>query len=204
MNITSLPKHLEELKIFLQQIPFEILSLNETRLDDTIENNTVRIPGYNIIRRDRNRRGGGVAILVKNNYSYIVRNDLLTNDLEAICIELTLRVSRPILILNWYRPPDSEAQVFDWFEEFLQKAEAENKELIILGDLNCDLYASMPNSNTRKMPSSSTNGSTGIRNSCFLGLSCVFGCGFSRYHRHRTYVATVFPVETFALVRPLR
>ena len=50
MNITSLPKHLEELKIFLQQIPFEILSLNETRLDDTIENNTVRIPGYNIIR----------------------------------------------------------------------------------------------------------------------------------------------------------
>ena len=151
MNITSLPKHLEELKIFLQQIPFEILSLNETRLDDTIENNTVRIPGYNIIRRDRNRRGGGVAILVKNNYSYIVRNDLLTNDLEAICIELTLRVSRPILILNWYRPPDSEAQVFDWFEEFLQKAEAENKELIILGDLNCDLYANMPNSNTKKL-----------------------------------------------------
>ena len=41
--------------------------------------------------------------------------------------------------------------MFDWFEEFLQKAEAENKELIILGDLNCDLYANMPNSNTKKL-----------------------------------------------------
>ena len=35
VNITSLPKHLDKLKLFLQQlglhtIPFEILSLNET------------------------------------------------------------------------------------------------------------------------------------------------------------------------------
>jgi hypothetical protein len=69
VNITSLPKHLDELKLFLQQyIPFEILSLNETRLDETIQNNMVQIPGYEIIRRGRNRRGGGVAFLVKSNY----------------------------------------------------------------------------------------------------------------------------------------
>ena len=55
VNITSLPKHLDELKLFLQQLPFEILSLNEMRLDETIQNNMVQIPGYEIIRRDRNR-----------------------------------------------------------------------------------------------------------------------------------------------------
>ena len=42
VNITSLPKHLEELRLFLQEIPFEILSLNETRLDETIQNNIGR------------------------------------------------------------------------------------------------------------------------------------------------------------------
>ena len=151
VNITSLPKHLEELKLFLQQLPFEILSLNETRLDETIQNNMVQIPGYDIIRRDRNRRGGDVAFLVKNNYSYIIRDDLIPNNLEAICIELMLRMSQPILILTWYRPPDSNARVFDLFEEFLQKAEAENKELIILGDLNCDLHTNTANSNTKKL-----------------------------------------------------
>ncbi len=87
VNITSLPKHLDELKLFLQQLPFEILSLNETRLGETIQNNMVQIPGYEIIRRDRNRRGGGVAFLVKNNYSYTLRDDLISKDLEAICIE---------------------------------------------------------------------------------------------------------------------
>ena len=105
----------------------------------------MQIPGYEIIRRDRNRRGGGVAFLVKNSYSYTVRNDLLPNDIEAICIELTLRMSRSILVLTWYRPPNSDAQVIDRFEEFLQRAEAENKEMIILGDLNCDFYTNTVN-----------------------------------------------------------
>ena len=105
-----------------------------------------------IIRRDRNRRGGGVAFLVKNNYSYTLRDDLISKDLEAICIELTLCMSWPILILTWYRPPDSNAKVFDLsVEEFLQKAEAEHKELIILGDLNCDLYTNTASSSTKKL-----------------------------------------------------
>ena len=60
-------------------------------------------------------------------------------------------MSRPILILTWYRPPDSNAKVFDLFEEFLQKDEAEHKELIILGDLNCDLYTNTASSSTKKL-----------------------------------------------------
>ena len=42
--------------------PFDILTLNETRLDNSILDCEVQIPGYDIIRSDRNRNGGGVAI----------------------------------------------------------------------------------------------------------------------------------------------
>ena len=49
-SIASLPKHLEELKSFLQEIPFEILSLNEMRSDETIQNTIVQIPGYEMIK----------------------------------------------------------------------------------------------------------------------------------------------------------
>ena len=38
LNITSLPKHIDELKLFLQKVPFEMLRPNETRLDETIPN----------------------------------------------------------------------------------------------------------------------------------------------------------------------
>ena len=37
----------------------DILSVNETRLDDTISSGEVTVPGYALERNDRNRDGGG-------------------------------------------------------------------------------------------------------------------------------------------------
>lgn len=36
LNIASLPKHIDELRLQLTKKPLDILSINETRLDDTI------------------------------------------------------------------------------------------------------------------------------------------------------------------------
>ena len=46
----------------------------------------------------------------------------------------------PILIA-WYRPPGSVMNLFDKFESILAKMDNENKYIIVLGDLNCDLLA---------------------------------------------------------------
>ena len=80
LNIASLFKHIEELRIFMQNQTFDILSINETRLDNTISNDEVKITGYDLIRKDRNRNGGGVAIYVRRTIPYTDRNDLLTNN----------------------------------------------------------------------------------------------------------------------------
>lgn len=44
-----------------------------------------------------------------------------------------------MLISNWYHPPNSKIELLDIFESFLQKVDSKNKELIITGDLNCNL-----------------------------------------------------------------
>jgi exonuclease III len=136
LNIASLPKHIEELKILLKEMPFDILCINETRLNDLIDTNTVSIPGYGILRRDRNRYGGGVAIYIRDNLVYVNRNDLIPENLEAICIEIKNPRTKPFLLSSWYRAPDLNVEIFDYFEIFLRKAEQENKDIIITGDLN--------------------------------------------------------------------
>ena len=68
--MTGLPKHIDELKLFMKEISFDILCINETRLDNTINDNIIKIPGYDIVRRDRDRNGGGVAIYIRNIISY--------------------------------------------------------------------------------------------------------------------------------------
>ena len=47
----------------------------------------VEITGYEIIRVDRNRNGGGIAIYLKSNISYNVRDNIIPDQAEAICLE---------------------------------------------------------------------------------------------------------------------
>ena len=56
LKITSLLKHIDELRILRADSPVDVLSINETRLDDSVKDSDVYIPGYEIIRRDTNLR----------------------------------------------------------------------------------------------------------------------------------------------------
>ena len=49
LNITSLLKHLDQLRIYLHDKPLDVLSINETRLDSSIYDKDVQINGYDIV-----------------------------------------------------------------------------------------------------------------------------------------------------------
>jgi len=66
LNINSLVKHVDELKVLLAQFSFDILANNETKLDESIKSSELHIPGYEFIRRDRNKRGGGEGFYIKS------------------------------------------------------------------------------------------------------------------------------------------
>ena len=71
----------------------------------------------------------------KNNIPYVGRQDLVSDDLEMICIEVNRKHSKPFLIGTWYRPPSSDIDIFNDFELFLFKCDIEDKEIVLLGDL---------------------------------------------------------------------
>ncbi|XP_068738010.1 uncharacterized protein [Montipora capricornis] len=144
LNVASLVKHIDELRILLTDTPVDVLSINETRLDDSVKDSDVYIPGYEIIRRDRKtngRFGGGVCFFVRSNISYSLRSDLSIHQLENLCIEIRKPRSKPFLVVTWYRPPDSSVEIFSYFESLMGKIDAENVEFYVLGDLNCNLAA---------------------------------------------------------------
>ena len=61
----------------------------------------MHIPGYEFIRRDRNRHGGGVGFYIKSSNSYIVRSDLNIINLENLTIENREPNSKPFLVATW-------------------------------------------------------------------------------------------------------
>ena len=151
VNIVSLPKYLDELRLRMDSQTLDILALSETRLDNTFTDYAVSIEGYSLVRRDRCRSGGGVAIYIRNVIEYKIRSDLSDPDLEFLCIEIQKPKTKPFLLSNWYRPPNTSIELFDKFEVLLGKIEAENIESNILGDLNCDMMAISPANETKHL-----------------------------------------------------
>jgi hypothetical protein len=65
----------------------------------------IKLPGYDIIRRDRNRNGGGVVIYIKSTMNYINHTEFIPDNLESICVEIQKPKAKPIPVITWYRPP---------------------------------------------------------------------------------------------------
>ena len=135
VNIVSLPK------LRMQSQTLGTLALSETRLDNTFADSAVSIDGYTLVRCDRCRSGGGVAMYIRNVIDFKIRSDLSGPDLEFLCVEMQKHKAKAFLFSNWYRPPNSPIELFDKFDVLLGKIEAENVKSNILGDINCDMMA---------------------------------------------------------------
>ena len=141
LNIASLHKHIDELIVVMEKQPFDILAVNETRLDETIPDSSIQIPGYFVVRNDRNRNGGGVCAYVRSSINIRRRTDLESSSLELLALEVKKPNSKPFLVYCWYRPPHSPVECFDIFEQLINKAEFDYTDIYITGDINCDLLS---------------------------------------------------------------
>lgn len=138
LNITSLPAHIDELRIWVENQNLDLLAINETRLASSIPDSCVTIKGYKIIRKDRNRNGGGVAIYIRDSVVFVNHTDIVPINIEALCVDIVKPSGRPFCVIACYKPPNVNAESFYGDFEALVKM-VENKELHILGDLNSDL-----------------------------------------------------------------
>ena len=83
----------------------DVICVTETWLGEEINNSEISLPGYNIVRLDRHRHSGGVAIYVKNTIDY---NVVLCGpeNLEFLLVSVNYcNCKLPIGL--WYRPPNT-------------------------------------------------------------------------------------------------
>ena len=152
LNINGLRCHFEEIQLLLEDLEIHVMALNETKLDPEYPRELTTIPGYEHEQRERTYRGGGVSVYIRDSVKYTRRYDLPENNLELICIEIKPPKCRPFLLVAWYRPPNDPVGSF----QILNFLDREDKEIILVGDTNCDLSQHnkeqpLDNNNTKHM-----------------------------------------------------
>ena len=136
-NIKSIRNKLDPVYVELNR--FDIITLSETWLKSTIQQEEIRLPGYSEpVRRDRpdDSAYGGVAIYVKNNLICKPRPDLAVQDLEAVWIETTL--NQDIILVGCFYRADLHVHYWDLIEESISKANNTPYKFIVIGDFNAD------------------------------------------------------------------
>ena len=90
LNINSLLSKTDELRELVKASKATLAGITESKLDGSINACKICIEGYNIIRRDRNRKGGGV-VCYGSNKMWINTKNCISNEIENTFIELLSR-----------------------------------------------------------------------------------------------------------------
>ena len=149
LNVNSLPSKFIEIKELLVDGVFDILCIQETKLDSTFPNSQFHVIWYSIFRRDRKKGGGGVMIFVRDSI-IAMPIKIVCKFVETILLDLTIGQTRFALIAA-YKPPSVDNVPFtsDMYS-LLDKATSQSNNIICLGDLNCDISNPLDNNNNNK------------------------------------------------------
>ena len=105
-NVNSLTcrTKLEQIGSLGRQINLSVIAISETKLDDNIQDSVFTIPGYNVEYRHRTRKGGGVALYIRDDIPYVRTSKLESNVLEHVSVDATVK-DKKFNISVIYRPP---------------------------------------------------------------------------------------------------
>ena len=109
------------------------MGISESFLDSGVLDSEVCPPGFVIFRRDRDRHGVGVMVLVRENLIVHRCPDLETS-CELLWIELSTKKG-PLLFGVYYRPPKSDVSMLQELNSSLHLLPASSK-IVLCGDFN--------------------------------------------------------------------
>ena len=139
LNVNSLLSKVEELRTLAMYTNISVLGITETKLHNTVSNKELKIDGYNLLRSDRNKNGGGVACYIKNNIAHN-RKLSISENIENIVLDILLPKSKPITVGIINRPPN-QVGFIDHFNNALGKLPFQWNEIYLLGDFNVNLFS---------------------------------------------------------------
>ncbi|XP_059807923.1 uncharacterized protein LOC132382078 [Hypanus sabinus] len=136
-NARSIVRKVDELKAWIDTWNYDVVAISETWLQEGCDWQ-LNIPGFSCFRCDRvgGARGGGVALLVRENLMAVLWKDRLeSSSREAIWMELKNGKGAVTLIGVYYRPPNGAREL----EEQMCKEIADicsKHKVVIVGDFN--------------------------------------------------------------------
>ena len=157
LNIRSLKsrEHLFLLQHTIEEHDFDIFTMSETWLDSTVDNQAMQIAGFVFFRqyRGEHKSGGGLAVYIRDTFKATLLEDasgISDENFQQPWIKVQVRHCKSIFICTVYRPPCTTLAFSDSLSRSLLNMLLLGNDIIILGDLNCNILDDTTDSRTLK------------------------------------------------------
>ena len=107
----------------------------ETFIDSNVADNEISIDGYSIVKKDRNRHGGGVLLYVKDGITYTEITELAFEQVKSVWIKLMYK-KETLMLGVVYRPPSSNNDYFNCVLNQIDQVHSLIENIILMGDFN--------------------------------------------------------------------
>ena len=149
INIRSLPANFAKLQTLISSLHIKppIISINETWLQQNQQGEFNSFSDYTFISNcKKEHKGGVVALYIKNNFSFCIRDDMTVMKdklIESLFIDVHLNKKETVTIGTIYRSPCNDSKTSADFlanlKPILQAITNSKLQTFILGDLNFNL-----------------------------------------------------------------
>ena len=144
LNVCHLRNKIDDVNVLIRRHPNKVhlFGINESRLDSDIDDSLIHINNYSFVRKDANQRKGhtGLVIYIHDSIRHFVRRreDLETDKVEAIWLEIYQKKTTSAFVCFLYRNPASTS---DWMDDFMVMMDKTpvNSDIILTGDFNINL-----------------------------------------------------------------
>lgn len=131
VNCRSLKNKIDEFTILLETVKAQIVMGTESWLDDTVLDVEIFPPGFTVYRKDRNRHGGGVFLLISS--SLASEEVVFDNETESVWCRVQFPQGNNIVFGSFYRPPDHNNESLIQLSDILSQI---SHCVILGGDFN--------------------------------------------------------------------
>ena len=129
---------------------YHVVAVSETWLDDSVPDNKIKLPDYDIVRHDRVGRvggGGGVCLYVHNSIASLKVLERSRSEpaphVEYLFVELKVN-HISVLMSVVYRAPNAPLPYL--FTEDFERLAISYQHIILVGDFNCNMLELTSNS----------------------------------------------------------
>ena len=136
VNCQSICAKKHEFAYLIESTKPDIIIGTESWLNDDMSNKSVfPTENYNVIRRDRGSRGGGIFILTLNSL-IVTREESLETECEITWAKIQLKHKKYLYVGAYYRPSEIDEISLDHLETSINKLRNTNSYIVLGGDLN--------------------------------------------------------------------